>query len=104
MTRRRDPLFRHALPAALLLLCWNLPLSAQEGGSAPEPTAVASPAPALPAPRAVPAAAAVPPAVPAAEPVVRGVRSDRDDQLARAGLGDRIAVQVDRLDLLLART
>jgi hypothetical protein len=106
MTRRRDPLFRHALPAALLLLCWHLPLGAQEGGPAPDPAAVASPAPAVPASTVPAPAAAAPaaPAAPAAEPVVRGVLSDRPDQPARAGLGDRIAVQVDHLGLLLAHT
>lgn len=120
MTRRRGPLFRHALPGALLL-CWSVaahpPLVAQAGqetGPAPDAAAVASPAPAAasPAPSPAPALSApaalapvpVAPVAPAVEPVVRGVLSDRADQPARAGLGDRIAVQVDRLDLLLART
>ncbi len=123
MTRRRNPVFRCALSAALLggSLAAALPLAAQTP-TPQAPAPVVSPAPAAPAPAAATtpvapagsAAIAVQPAAagaaaaaapaPAGEPVVRGVRSDRDDQPTRAGLGDRIAVLVDRLDLLLART
>ena len=95
MTRRRSPALRCALSVVLLAcgLVASLPLQAQA-----EPVSTSEPA--APAPTLAPP----PAAAPAPQPVVRDVRSDRDDRPRRAGLGDRIAVLVDHLDQLLART
>jgi hypothetical protein len=105
MTCRRKLLLGCALVSAVL---GGAPAAAQPPAVSPEPSRPSRPA--VPAPveaAAAPAPVAAP--VTAAsqgpsqgEPVVRRVLSDRPRHPNRAGLGDRIVVVVDGLDLLIA--